>query len=62
MVQVEGDMDNKWLERKSKHAAEDMHTVVRGYDGGSHVVRTVVTDEGVVVEESLNHANAGEPF
>nr|GMC99957.1 uncharacterized protein LOC109158743 [Ipomoea batatas] len=47
--------------RQGNQAAEtESHTVVRGFENGSRVVRTMVTEEGNMMEEVQTHPEGGD--
>nr|GLL33745.1 uncharacterized protein LOC109158743 [Ipomoea trifida] len=56
----EGSRGAEGSKRQGNQAAEtESHTVVRGFENGSRVVRTMVTEEGNMMEEVQTHLEGG---
>nr|GLL44513.1 uncharacterized protein LOC109158743 [Ipomoea trifida] len=58
---MEGSKGKEGSKRQGNQAAEsESHTVVRGYDKGSKVVRTTVTEEGNTMKETQTQPEGGD--
>nr|GMD98292.1 uncharacterized protein LOC109158743 [Ipomoea batatas] len=57
----EGSSSTEKTKRNSRQAADtENYTVVRGYDNGKTVVRTVITEEGEIMEEAQTQETTGD--